>query len=847
MTDRAKDVPVPAPEQVFYIAPDGDNSNDGRSPNASSDGSGPLATLAGARNAIRQARRDGEQGPFAVEARGGWYFLDEPFVLQPEDSGSANAPIVYRNYRGEQPIFSGGRLIEGFRAETILGREGWVADLPEPMKFTQLFVDHQRCFRPRLPKEGMYRIESTGESSSENEGDGLDWSVQVRQFVYREGDIDPNWRNLTDVALVIPKLWYETHANVVSIDSAGRKVTLDSHMIGGAGVGEGECAPYWIENVFEAMSRPGEFYLDRSENRLYYLPRPGQTPAGSQVFAPMLDRLVSFEGDPFGRHVEHIRFEGLEFRHAEYAYPPGDPGSVQAAFRAPGAITFRGAERCTLYGCVVTQVAQYAVEFRLGSTQNEVIACHLHDLGAGGVKVNHDRGNRASAHEDIVRLSSDPAFGVGVPEGQDADALPAQRVTVSDCSIHDAGVIFPSAVGIWIGDSCGNRIRHNEIHRVGYSGISCGWIWVYEHDGRSVDNLIEYNHIHHLNQDRILSDMAGIYTLGPSAGLVLRHNLVHDIYRSQAGYGDWGIYHDGCCSFVYDEGNAAFGCGYGGLFNNFGRQNHYRRNILINDKTTNYPAVHNQNDHGLLTMVAEENLFVSVTPQVIVVKDNLGHVRFRGNTYISPVGRYGWGVWPFEGEMTPLEDLEPADTVEGERISHSSIGHSQSGRLYVRDDADFMDDEWKRILGELRKAGPRTFTSALPPYAEWPNDTPGPQPALMPVFELDQPMLKKIDMMVPKFEAVVGQPLPVRLRLINHGILPAGGRVTIQPENQDKAELNGETEVHVDVPPGGEHLVEFSVTLRDAADRALVTARMEDNAAFHPAGIFLYPKQMETE
>jgi len=97
----------------FYVAVNGNDGWSGRlaAPNkAKTDG--PFATLERARLAVR-ALKAGRKTPIRVEVRGGTYFLDKPLVFGPEDSGTAEAPIVYAAYANEHPVFSGGTRLTG--------------------------------------------------------------------------------------------------------------------------------------------------------------------------------------------------------------------------------------------------------------------------------------------------------------------------------------------------------------------------------------------------------------------------------------------------------------------------------------------------------------------------------------------------------------------------------------------------------------------------------------------------------------------------------------------------------------------------------------------------------------
>ena len=113
-------------------------------------------------------------------------------------------------------------------------------------------------------------------------------------------------------------------------------------------------------------------------------------------------------------------------------------------------------------------------------------------------------------------------------------------LSISSCEIRACGRVFYSAVGVLIGNSGANKVIHNHIHDIRYSGISVSWHSGYE-ACHNQGKVIEYNHIHDIGAG-YLSDMGGIYTLGPQQGTRLRYNHIHDV-RSRT-YGGWGIYTD---------------------------------------------------------------------------------------------------------------------------------------------------------------------------------------------------------------------------------------------------------------------------------------------------------------
>ena len=98
---------------TLFVSPSGDDNNPGTEQR-------PLATLAGARDRIRQVQATGglPNGGMTVMLRDGTYELSQPLELTKLDSGRKNAPIVYRPCDGESVKIVGGREVTGWKPVT---------------------------------------------------------------------------------------------------------------------------------------------------------------------------------------------------------------------------------------------------------------------------------------------------------------------------------------------------------------------------------------------------------------------------------------------------------------------------------------------------------------------------------------------------------------------------------------------------------------------------------------------------------------------------------------------------------------------------------------------------------
>ncbi|MCS7306480.1 MAG: right-handed parallel beta-helix repeat-containing protein [Thermoguttaceae bacterium] len=523
---------LPEPGVKLYVAPDGDDSGPG-------DSNKPFASLERARDRIRELKRQGglPPGGVAVFLRGGRYIRRQSFVLTAEDSGTPEAPVVYRAMPGQVVWLDGGLLLRDFQP---VQDPALLARLPEearqkvvqvnlkaaglqdygklvPLGFgrayapqLEVFVNDRPLIVARWPNQGFARLVKP---VAEDE----------KGFTFEyEGDRPARWTKAPDGWLYgyWVHLWADNYVPIQGIDPERRQIRTGDR-VAYAGIRAG--APYHALNLLEELDMPGEYYLDRKSGILYFYP-PGDL-AQAKVE-------VSVLAEPFIRlqNASYIRIQQL----------------VLETGRDDG-IHITGGTNCQVVGCTLRKLAGTAVIIS-GGQGHRVQSCDMYTLGRGGC----------------------------VLAGGDRKTLTPGGHLMENCHVWDFSRINRTYSPAAALEGVGNRVAHNYFHHSPGHGMRV--------EGN--DHLVEFNEIH----DVVLEtdDQGGLDMFGNPTyrGNIIRYNYWHHI-RNARPCGQAGVRLDDAISGTLVYGNLFYRCseaGFGGVQIHGGKENIVDNNLFVQCK-----------------------------------------------------------------------------------------------------------------------------------------------------------------------------------------------------------------------------------------------------------------------
>ena len=513
-------------QKAFYVSPNGSDKHPGTEKE-------PFATLEKAKSAVRQVGTNA-RGNIVVYFRGGIYKIDKPVNFDHFDSGPDGYRVIYTNYPGERPVFSGGLTITGWQHH-----EGniYKAFTGKDLDFRQIYINGKKATRARKPNSGeLYTFKT------EKGADGFDIPKGLLESV----------TNLQNTEISVMSTWMHKRLGISRIYNANGLTRAVIRPVEWKAVLEGPQASrnytgkeYWLENAYEFIDTPGEWYLNRNDGLLYYWPREGEDMSAVEVIVPRSQQMIVLNGS-FDDPVENLTFSGLEFNYTnwtrpnEYGFvdvycntlvpiPANDKSDPQYRHnqrkdRIPAAFYALASNNIEVTGCVFKHLGGTGLTFDYGGTDNRIEGNAFIDISGSGVEVGNDAN-----------------------KPKDKRMIP-KRISIRNNYARNIANDYYGGLGITVFYADTLLIEHNYINDVPYSGIGAGWGWgAAEATEENKNFTIRRNRVE--DYAKQLTDGGGIYTPNPVYGVnVIEENYIKGNARSITEHIIIGIYHDGASS-----------------------------------------------------------------------------------------------------------------------------------------------------------------------------------------------------------------------------------------------------------------------------------------------------------
>ncbi len=403
----------------------------------------------------------------------GLYYLPETFIFKPTHSGSEKHPVVFKAATEGKVVISGGQKLEPVWEAYKDGIHKAV--LSEDVSIDQLYVNGKRQRMARFPNaiEGKnvfdaWDLVHTREADPEND------PLSVERTASWE---DPGGAY---VHAMHRSLWGDMHWLVTGRNEDG---TLAME----GGWQNNRPSPMhpryrMVENVYEELDAPGEWYFDRTERTLYFFPDENTDLESARIEIVRLKHLIEFQGtkqDP----VSFIRLEGLVFRHAARTFMENKEQLLRSDWTTyrGGAILFNGAEDCTLSGCEFDQLGGNSIFVNNYNRRIIIKSCYIHHSGANGIAFVGD--------PEMVRS---PLFRYGKQDFENMDRTPGPKgdnypsdCWVEDCLITMTGRDEKQTSPVQISMSRKITVTHCSVYDVPRAGINIS-------EGTFGGHIIEY-------------------------------------------------------------------------------------------------------------------------------------------------------------------------------------------------------------------------------------------------------------------------------------------------------------------------------------------------------------------
>lgn len=425
----------------------------------------------------------------------GSYHLNQTLTFTANDSGLNGFRVIYRAYNRGNVEINGGKSITNWQLHDSTNNI-FKTQLVTNLNVRNFFVNGKRAQRARSI-------------------DGSGWSTDLPNKRYNCPTSVQNWNENSDLEVAVSVEWKHHKIPIASVSNNIATVDQAFHNIN-IYAGFPSTEPTYIENAYELLDSPSEWYYSKITGVFYYKPRPGESMSTAHSLLAMLERLVTVNG------VSNMVFDGISF-----------VSTTRLKTNSEG-------YHCGQGDMDMSQVAMEAAVY-VNQTRNTLFkSCQFKNLGTSGIRLHSGCKDNMIFNCQFENISG-TAISISTPSYTSLQNITAQNLVennwVYNNIIRNVGVEYEGSVGIMLGNGTRFYITNNDISDVNYSGISLGWAW-----NNSItiteNSVIAYNRVD--NVMKTLNDGGGIYTSSNMPGTHIRNNYISNVHNNYALYPDGG-------------------------------------------------------------------------------------------------------------------------------------------------------------------------------------------------------------------------------------------------------------------------------------------------------------------
>ncbi len=387
-------------EKSFYVSASGSASAAGSIDD-------PFKTIEQAMLAVRSIKDWTDD--INVYIREGVYRLDEPLVFTPNDSGKNGYNIKYSAYNGENVEISGAKRITGF--EEYDGKL-WRAAAELNGEARSAYVNGRRAVR--AVSNVHYTVE---ERFMEENGEYTGIVMSDPKF--------SEYGNKSDIQLHFGLSWLNSLNNVEDIEEYEGKsyFKMQNPQFNNRcnyGLNVVEKIPFYLENAFEELDVPGEYYYNKSEKAFYYYPRENENMKTADVEVPCTEGLISIEGESAVKRVSNVVFSGITFEYSAWERPAkvgleviqanqiyGDYGKEYDQYSiTPAAIQLNWAEKIKFENNVIRGTDSVAIGLYQGIRNCTINGNVIEDTADSAITIGFPEQSSDSPESEFAVLSA---------------------------------------------------------------------------------------------------------------------------------------------------------------------------------------------------------------------------------------------------------------------------------------------------------------------------------------------------------------------------------------------------------------------------------------------------------